>query len=214
MAQDESVDQRRERTAFWRQVIATLLGAMIGFFSSGTIAIFQAVQQSKERLIERRLNALKDANVAVTDAEGIVAEQMRFAEALDALAKRAEMIMRDDSKQSDTDFAKLLEDDRATNGDRQKLILQWAHVRGEMLSANLEMKAVFTNVPDFNLPWPSTDLTFVPIAASDPAHYSAQERLNLYTQLRDSWVRNKSQFATAVDADRNLIRRLAETIRN
>jgi hypothetical protein len=123
------------------------------------------------------LDALKDANTSIAEAEDLIAEQVRLAENIDGLSKRAEAMAKG-STHGDTDFAKLLEDDGTANGDRQKLVQHMAHVRGEITSAYIELKAVFANAPE--LPYPPLDQIFTPVPAPDPLVQSVQERLNVY----------------------------------
>jgi hypothetical protein len=87
-----------------------------------------------------------------------------------------------------------------------------ARVRGEITSAYIELKAVFTSAPE--LPYPALDQNFTPVPAADPSIQSIQERLNVYKNWRDALVQFMTQNANALDAQRNLIRQLAGSIRN
>jgi len=209
------LERLRERTNFRRQLLATIVGAAIAFFSSGLIALYQARQQDRERLAERQIAAVKAYTQALGDAETIVAEEVQFSEACDGLRQRAERISSFDPAKMETEISKLDADDIAVNGQRWKLSTHWAQVEGSLRANHVELRALFHDVPD--LPLPSIDKVFIPaFSQGSPQDGAARlrERITTYTAYRDAAAAGKTVVSNLV-ADQEAIaeRLLADSSR-
>src|SRR5262249_15414852 len=204
--------QERDASQFRRQMIATLVGAAVGFVSSGTISVFQSLREARTRKMERQLSALKEFNDAVAEAEALLAAEVQLVEDLDSLVAQAKEAETATDKELAEASAKLETRDTGLNAERYRLSGRWATSRGRLRSAHLALRAHFTGVPDLGLP--SLDQSFSAILRPDPAKFATlrervAERRLTYTTWRDAVLRAKATFTAWLDQQRAMAEGLA-----